>query len=135
MTTPENIVKPTFYGNTISDYGIEQGFVDYRTLAKCFNLVLCNEIINKINDFERVNENEESEEYEVFQWYIIDQWGAELLGQWLPNEIVYYSEDLDLHIWGVCHYGTAWSGVLTDIAIIYNEHGGFDFQNSRIKGY
>ena len=116
MTTPENI-KPTFYGQVISDYGIEQGFVDYMTLAKCFNAVLCNEIINKINDFERVNDNEYSEEYEVFQWYIIDQCGADLLERWLPDEIVYYSEELDLYIWGVTHYGTAWDNVLTDIAI------------------
>ena len=128
MTTQQTVAKPTFYGETVSDYGIEQGFVDYRTFAKCFNTVLCNEIINKINDFERINENEESEEYEVFQWYIIDQWGAELLAQWLPNEIVYYSEELDLYIWGVTHYGTVWRGVLTDIAIIYNEQGGFDFK-------
>lgn len=34
-----------FYGNKISDYGLQEGYVDYRTLAKCFNAVLCNDIL------------------------------------------------------------------------------------------
>ena len=33
-----------FYGNEVSAYGIEKGFVDYRTLAKAFDAVLCNDI-------------------------------------------------------------------------------------------
>lgn len=31
-----------FYGNKISDYGLQQGYVDYRTLSKCFDMVICN---------------------------------------------------------------------------------------------
>ena len=34
-----------FYGNLISDYGIENGYVDYRTLAKSFDAVLNNGIM------------------------------------------------------------------------------------------
>lgn len=33
-----------FYGNKISEYGLENGYVDYRTLAKCGDMVLCNNI-------------------------------------------------------------------------------------------
>lgn len=33
-----------FYGHEISPYGKENGFVDYRTLAKAFDGVLCNDI-------------------------------------------------------------------------------------------
>lgn len=47
-----------FYGNKISDYGIENGFVDYATLAKSFDAVLNNEIISKTIDigyWEQVN--------------------------------------------------------------------------------
>ena len=33
------------------------------------------------------------------------------------NEIVFYSEDLDMYLWGVTHYGTSWDYVLTDIKI------------------
>lgn len=36
-----------FYGNEISEYGQEHGYVDYRTLAKAFDAVLNNEIIHK----------------------------------------------------------------------------------------
>ena len=38
-----------FYGNKISDYGLENGYVDYRTLAKAFEGVLNNDIIEKTN--------------------------------------------------------------------------------------
>lgn len=33
-----------FYGNKISDYGIQHGYLDYHTLAKAFDAVLCNGI-------------------------------------------------------------------------------------------
>ncbi len=33
-----------FYGNKISEYGLKNGYVDYRTLAKCGDMVLCNDI-------------------------------------------------------------------------------------------
>lgn len=33
-----------FYGNEISQYGLQNGYVDYRTLAKCGDMVLCNDI-------------------------------------------------------------------------------------------
>lgn len=36
-----------FYGNEISEYGQEHGYVDYRTLAKAFDAVLNNDIIPK----------------------------------------------------------------------------------------
>jgi hypothetical protein len=36
-----------FYGNEISEYGQEHGFVDYGTLAKAFDAVLNNEIMPK----------------------------------------------------------------------------------------
>ena len=36
-----------FYGNKISDYGLENGRVDYRTFAKAFDAVLNNDIMNK----------------------------------------------------------------------------------------
>ena len=36
-----------FYGNEISEYGQEHGYVDYRTLAKAFDAVMQNDIIQK----------------------------------------------------------------------------------------
>lgn len=36
-----------FYGNKISDYGLEHNRVDYRTLAKAFDAVLNNDIMSR----------------------------------------------------------------------------------------
>lgn len=120
-----------YHGNPISGYGIENGYVDYATLAKCFDSVLNNDIMNltyDIGSWDQVNgtvdnsdeieelENEQGNEPEVFQWFIIDSWGARLLQQ-ETNEIVYYNETLDMYLWGVTHYGTSWNYVLTNIEI------------------
>lgn len=157
----------TFYGHEISNYGKENGYVDYGTLSKSFDAVLNNtiwsvgwdmgygwekvhgadyiaeaeEIRDKIQELEeekddtedeaRIEEIEEEieeleeellekerEEYEpeVFQWYIIDNNGVDILEYW-TDELVYYNDALDIYLWGVTHYGTSWSYVLTDIKI------------------
>lgn len=69
------------------------------------------EINNKIEELE----SEQDDEPEVFQWFIVDDWGARLLQD--INEIVYYNETLDMYLWGVTHYGTSWDYVLTSIKI------------------
>lgn len=125
--------KAVFYENEVSDYAQKQGYLDYLTLSKCFNLVQCLDIekLFQVFDFERINENETSEEVTVFQWYFIDHWGAEILANWLPDEIVYYCEDLNLYIWGVNHLGTSWDYVLTDIKIVKTEYG-FNFEKPQL---
>lgn len=153
-----------YYGNAISEYGMENGYVDYATLAKAFNAVLNNDIMSltyDIGSWEQVSgiidntdeieeleekrdeleeqnennpsqileneidginekieelENEQDNEPEVFQWFIVDAWGARLLQQ-ETNEIVYYNDTLDMYLWSVTHYGTSWNYVLTNIAI------------------
>lgn len=150
-----------YYGNPISEYGMERGYVDYATLAKCFDAVLNNDIMNltydigcwnqvsgiidntdeieeleeKKGELEEKNEsspsqiieneineqieeleNEQDEGQEVFQWFIVDDWGARLLQQ-ETNEIVYYNDTLDMYLWGVTHYGTSWDYVLTNVKI------------------
>lgn len=36
-----------FYGEEVSPYGLERGYIDYRCLAKCVDsIVLCNDIVN-----------------------------------------------------------------------------------------
>lgn len=52
---------------------------------------------------------------EIFQYYIVSDSGAEILKS--VNEIVFYNVALDMYVWGVTHYGTAWSYVLTDVKI------------------
>ena len=157
-----------FYGNEISKYGQENGYVDYGTLAKAFDAVLNNDIIQKTYDIgyweqesgtidntekieelrddinsleyeianleekeneekiaeledkikeleEEIEELEEEQNYadEIYQYYIVSDNGARILKE--INEIVFYNDELDMYVWGVTHYGTAWSYVLTDI--------------------
>ena len=152
-----------YYGNAISEYGMQNGRVDYETLSKCFDAVLNNDImkltydigsweqlsgiidnseeveeleekrdeleeqnesspsqileneINEINEQIEELENEQYNDPEVFQWFIVDDWGAKLLQE--INEIVYYNEKIDMYLWGVQHYGTSWDYVLTSIKI------------------
>ena len=181
-----------FCGNKVSAYGLEHGRVDYATLAKSFDAVLCNDIISRTDgvigyweqengwidncdeigeireqietleeereeiedeqscccsecvecdcskscDYDKYQKQideieneiasleseierlEEEQEYnpEIFQFYIISDNGAEILKSY-TNEIVFYNQDLDLYVWGVTHWGTAWDYVLTDIKI------------------
>ena len=157
-----------YYGNPVSDYGMEHNRVDYETFAKAFNHVYCDfEALQAASnyDFEPVNGNElyyeldgktytpeemetkkeeleahlqeleemedaseekasvendleelqEEKYYDIFQYYIVPENAVEILEE--NNEIVLYSDTLNLYIWGVTHYGTAWSYVLTDIEI------------------
>lgn len=144
-----------FYGNKVSEYGVEHGYVDYKTLASAFEAALNNDIIAKTrdigywdtfsgneeyyeydgeeysyNELDELREeyDEESEEYEaisealdnpyyydIFQYYIVSDNGAQILAE--AGEIVFYNEELDMYVWGVTHYGTAWDYVLTNIKI------------------
>lgn len=158
----KNVYGEYFNGSKISDYGLEHGRVDYATLAKNIDVVMCNdfmeqtwdigyweqisgmidnsdqieeledqieELEDQIDDPEKrqdiedqiekledqIEELREEEECypDVFQWFITDHAGAEVL-EW-NNEIIYYNKTLDLYLWGVTHWGTSWDYVLTDI--------------------
>lgn len=109
-----------FYGNEISDYGKENGYLDYATLAKSFDAVLNNDIMSKTMDigyWELVLGNDYNEEYdeytEIFQYFIVSDQGAKILEE--VEEIVYYNEELDMYVWGVTHWGTSWDYVLTNV--------------------
>lgn len=116
-----------FYGNKISDYGIENKRLDYGNLAKSFDCVLNNDIIQNtqaigywdIVSGELFWEDEDGYEYdiEIYQYYnyIVSSSGFEILQE--LDEIVFYNEELDMYVWGVTHYGTSWDYVLTSIEI------------------
>lgn len=71
------------------------------------------ELRNQIEELEEEQEN--SYNADIYQYYIVSDYGAEILKE--VNEVVYYNETLDMYVWGVTHYGTSWSYVLTDIPI------------------
>lgn len=117
--------KYYFYEQEISNYGVNNGYVDYYTLARSFNAVLCNniaELFYSKHGFEPelingTDYDEENNYYKnIHQYYIIDEEGCDILTQY-TNEIVYYIAALDIFIWGVTHCGTHWSRVLTDIPL------------------
>ena len=175
-----------FYGNEVSDYGKQNGYVDYRTLAKAFDAVMNNNIMGDLENagfyFEPVQDGssdytdeidelrdaadeirdqatektdaadkaeeagdadeaeklraeaaeleaeaekkeEEADELEAeqeppecFQFFIVDDAGAEIIQEWTDDPL-FYCEALDMYVWGVTHYGTSWDYVLTDIRI------------------
>ena len=175
-----------FYGNEVSDYGKQNGYVDYRTLAKAFDAVMNNNIMGDLENagfyFEPVQDGssdytdeidelrdaadeirdqatektdaadeaeeagdadeaeklraeaaeleaeaekkeEEADELEAeqeppecFQFFIVDDAGAEIIQEWTDDPL-FYCEALDMYVWGVTHWGTSWDYVLTDIRI------------------
>lgn len=158
-----------FCGNKISDYGLENGYLDYRTLAKAFDTVRCNSIENlffaEINgewqEAEQVNgyidnsdaieelreelelledsdddataariaeieneieelEAEQDQQQEVYMWFIVSGYGAELLQDY-TDDPVYYLPVMDVYVWGVTHFGTSWDYVLTDVKLELGE--------------
>ena len=131
----------TLYGKEISEYGLDNGYVDYKTLSEIMgNCILNNEIIKyEVDNWEVVNgsdikyydskaddyvEESEIENWDdieekyvdIFQYYIIDNWGVEILSNY-TDEIIFYNEKLDVYLWGITHWGTSWDYVLTDIKI------------------
>lgn len=67
----DHIFGEYFCGNKISDYGLEHGYVDYRTLAKAFDAVMNNGIMSATSDigyWEQVNgyEYEYNDEYYTY---------------------------------------------------------------------
>ena len=160
-----------FCGNEASDYAKEQGYLDYATLAKGFDAVMNNgimemteangigyweqengeidnsdeieELENQIEEVEEKmeNVNEDSDDYkafereigemndrinelqnqqdyppEVFQWFIVGENGADIIKEYTDDPL-YYNEELDMYLWGITHFGTSWSYVLTDVKL------------------
>ena len=108
-----------FYGNEISDYGMQNGYVDYRCLSNCGDMVLCNSMGGR--ELECVLGEDawysEEEPVEIYQWYIINDSLFHVLERECPDEIVFYDNELDVYVWGICHYGTSWDYVLTSIPL------------------
>jgi hypothetical protein len=121
-----------FYGKEITPEEIKNGYINYRTLASCFDAILCNDITKlfyntiagEYNEPEIVNGSDYDDEndyyYDIYQYYIIDNNGYDILSS-CTDEIIYYIPILDIYVWGVTHFGTPWNGVNTDIKIKLTE--------------
>ena len=111
------------YGESVSAYGIENGYLDYHTLSKIIgDCILNNTLMEETRDdyWELVNGEmfyDEEEVYDIYQYYIISEYGYRFLADH-TDEIVFYNERLDIYIWGITHFGTSWDYVLTDIKLV-----------------
>ena len=116
------------FGVRVSGYGLDNGYLDYQALAGIVgDMILNNEIRSATfsGDWELVcgedyHENEDGEivdQVTVYQDYIISESGYEFLANY-TDELVFYNHELDLYIWGITHWGTAWSHVLTNVKLV-----------------
>lgn len=109
------------FGQTVSDYGLENGYLDYLTLSKIVgDCILGNELLEYAG-YENWDlysgDIDEDNYFEVYQYYIITESGAKFLEEY-TDELVYYHYKLDMYLWGITHFGTSWDYVLTDIELV-----------------
>lgn len=105
------------YGVEVSQYGLENGYLDYQTLAGIVGDCILNNYVRAetMEDWEIIHGD--LGESEIYQDYIISEQGYNMLAE-LTDELVFYNEKLNMYICGIAHFGTAWSHVLTDIKIV-----------------
>ena len=103
------------YGVKVSDYGLEEGYLDYRTLSRIVGACFVNNTIREATmlDWKIVNGDFNKM---VYTDYIISKYGFEILKEY-TDELVFYNESLDIYVWSITHYGTAWDYVLTDVKL------------------
>lgn len=104
------------YGIKVSEHGLENGYLDYRTLATIVGDGILNNTIRSatMEDWEIVTGEFDGM---IYQDYIISESGYEFLKEY-TDEIVFYNEELDVYVWGITHYGTSWDYVLTSIKLV-----------------
>lgn len=115
----------------LNEYEKEHKRVSYANVCDRFlnNMILNNNIYEIIGNsigyeewelYNGTNYDEETDEYsDIYQYYIINGY-IDLFIEYLPDEIIFYSEKLDMYLLGVTHLGTAWGYVLTDVGIENN---------------
>lgn len=101
-------------GAEVSKYGLEHGYLDYLALAEIVGHRILNNSIIREGYWEQISGDYEDE---VYQFYIITEYGATFLTEY-TDEIVYYNDELDMYLWGITHFGTSWDYVLTNIMIV-----------------
>ena len=116
----ENIKKYVNY-KELNEEEKKTNKISYRRLIDRIsnNLILCNNIVNIDNNiFDNIVIGEIPEDYEIFQYFIIDidEWTIkELQNIKCFDVIIAYSEILENYILLVDHFGTSWDYVMTDI--------------------
>lgn len=104
------------YGVAVSEYGLEKGYLDFRTLANIIeDCILNNSVRDRtMSDWEIV-----AGEFDdmVMSDYIISKRGYEFLKEY-TDELVFYNDHLDIYIWAVTRWGTSWDYELTNTKLV-----------------
>lgn len=105
------------YGEEVSKYGLENGYLDYLTLSKIIGPCIMNNYLRAetMEDWEIVAGDLGASD--IYQDYIISEYGYEFLAE-NTDELVFYNERLHVYIWGIAHFGTSWDYVLTNVKLI-----------------
>lgn len=105
------------FGVEVSDYGLENGYLDFLTLSKIVGPCSMNNYLRAetMEDWEIVAGD--LGESDIYQDYIISEYGYEFLSEY-TDELVFYNDRLHVYIWGVSHFGTGWDYVLTNIKLV-----------------
>lgn len=115
------MLKGLIKNKEMGEYEKEQGKASYRTIVERYigDMVLCNKIVEIDSsvydnmDFDFYDE--ENDCYiDIYQWYLCDissDYKEELKEYGL---LFSYSDELELDVLCVDHYGTGWNYVLTD---------------------
>lgn len=113
-----NLYGEYFMGYKASPYGIQNGYLDYQTLAKPLNMILCNDIEEYCEQLNGPIYIKKTGDFDIFQWYIIDGRSYRMLRDW-TDECLFVATvgTLELYVWGVTHFGTAWDYILTNIKL------------------
>lgn len=102
------------WGIKVSEYGLEKGYLDYRTLSEMVGPTIMNNEIIKHGEWEQVSGGYEDI---IHTFYIISKNGYNTLKDY-TDEAVFYNDEFDMYLWGIDHYGTNWDYVLTNIELI-----------------
>lgn len=119
MTNTINMYNGRVLGIKVSDYGLENGYLDFNTLAEMVgNRVLNHYIFSALplESWEQIH-GAEDEYIDIYQFYIISPYGYSILEEY-TDEVVYYNEKIDMYVWCITHFGTSWDYVLTDIPLV-----------------
>lgn len=103
------------FGCKVSQHGIDNGYLDYRTLANIIGEHILNNTIRAatMNDWEIVaGEFNQA----VISDYIISADGYRFLRDY-TDELVFYNETLDVYVWAITHHRTRWDCALTNVKL------------------
>lgn len=114
----------------LNDYEKESKRLSYKNLFyDDENLLLCNNITDADpylwDNLENGDYYDDENDYyiDIYQYYLIDYSTAERLKEF-TDEIIFYSDLLDLYVLGVSHFGTSWAYILTDIKLKKDDENG-----------